>query len=312
MRKASLRMQTSNKDKKAKEPGSAAPDSPEASYPMANATILDAINSLRTELQTTKFEICQTIDTRIEEVSATIRGELLALKTETQNAIHVLKTSSDQHGTSIADLERAATQSADAITTLESEIKRLRAETNQLTEKYMDLEGRTRRQNIRIAMLREGAEKGAELSGFASQLLKDVLTLDDLPLVDRAHRALRRRPDDTGPPRTLVVRLHYYRDVTMILRKAATLRDLTYRGQKIRIFPDFTPEIAQRRAAFNGARALLRDKPGVRYGLLYPAKLKVTYRGTETMFTDAKEAQKFAELHFGAGGGGAGVPAADN
>lgn len=278
---------------------------------MANATILDAINSLRTELQATKFEICQTIDTRIEEVSATIRGELLTLKTETQNAIQVLKTSNEQHGATIAELERAATQSADAITKLESEIKRLRTETNQLTEKYMDLEGRSRRQNIRIAMLKEGAEKGAELNVFVSQLLKDVLTLDDLPLVDRAHRALRRRPDDTGPPRALVVRLHYYRDVTMILRKAMTQRDLAYRGQKIHIFPDFTPEIAKRRAAFNGVRALLRDKPGVRYGLLYPAKLRVTFRGTETMFTDAKEAQKFAELHFGTGGGDADDPVAD-
>ncbi|MEQ2274269.1 hypothetical protein XENORESO_017480, partial [Xenotaenia resolanae] len=150
MMKASLRMHTSNKDKKAKDPGPAVPDLPEGGLPMANATILVAINSLRTELQVTKFEICQTIDTRIEEVSATIRGELLTLKTETQNSIHVLRTSNDQHGASIAELERAATQSADAITALQSEIKRLRTETNQLTEKYMDLEGRSRRQNVRI------------------------------------------------------------------------------------------------------------------------------------------------------------------
>uniref|UniRef100_A0A096MB96 L1 transposable element RRM domain-containing protein n=1 Tax=Poecilia formosa TaxID=48698 RepID=A0A096MB96_POEFO len=196
-----------------------------------------AINSLRTELQVTKFEICQTIDTRIEEVSTTIRGELLNLKTETQNAIHVLKTSSDQHGASIVELERAASQSADEVTALQSEIKRLRTEMNQLTEKHIDLEGRSRRQNIRIAMLKEGAEKGAEMNGFVSQLLKEVLTLDDMPLVDRAHRALRRRPDDTGPPRALVVRLHYYRDVTTILRKAMTQRDLAYQGQKIHRFP---------------------------------------------------------------------------
>ncbi|MEQ2305658.1 hypothetical protein AMECASPLE_000192 [Ameca splendens] len=97
MMKANLRMHTSNKDKKAKDPGPVAPDSPEGGLPTANATILEAINSLRTELQVTKFEICQTIDTRIEEVSATIRGELLTLKTETQNAIHVLRTSNMAH-----------------------------------------------------------------------------------------------------------------------------------------------------------------------------------------------------------------------
>uniref|UniRef100_A0A087YRW3 L1 transposable element RRM domain-containing protein n=1 Tax=Poecilia formosa TaxID=48698 RepID=A0A087YRW3_POEFO len=231
----------------------------------------------------------------------TIRGELLTLKTETQNAIHVLKTSSDQHGASIVELQRAASQSADEVTALQSEIKRLRTEMNQLTEKHMDLEGRSRRQNIATdCNVKRRGRKGAELNGFVSQLLKEVLTLDDLPLVDPAHGALRRRPDDTGPPR--VVRPHYYRDVTTILRKAMTQRDLAYQGQKIRIFPDFTAEIAKRRAAFNGVRALLRDKPGVRYGLLYPAKLRVTFRGAETMFTNAKEAQRFVELHFGAGG----------
>lgn len=87
----------------------------------------------------------------------------------------------------------------------------------------------------------------------------------------------------------------------MILRKAAERRDLVYTGQKIRIFPDFTPEVAKPRAAFNRARELFRDKPGVRYGTLFPAKLRVTFNGTESVFTDARKAEEFAELHFGAG-----------
>lgn len=104
------------------------------------------------------------------------------------------------------------------------------------------------------------------MNTFVSELLKYALSLEDFPLVDRAHRALLKRSNGTEPPRSLIVRLHYFRDVTTILRKAIQRKDLTFNGQKIHVFPDFTPEVANRRAAFNRARAILRDKPGVRYG----------------------------------------------
>lgn len=275
--KSSLRLYSS-KDKKVTETGPASPDSPEAGYLSTDATILEAINALRTDLQATKVEICQTIDTCIEEVTTTIRGELSAFKTETQSAIQALQSSSDQHVATITELERTATQSSDAITTLHTEVNRLRTEVNQLTEKCMDLEGRSRQQNVRIAMLKEGAEKGTEINTFVSRLLKDVLSLEEAPLVHHAHRALRRRPDDTEPLGALVVRLHYFCDVMAVLRRAVSLKDLFYHGQRIRIFPDFTPKVAKHRAAFNGVRELLRDKPGVRYGLLYPCKVESDFQ----------------------------------
>lgn len=57
-----------------------------------------------------------------------------------------------------------------------------------------------------------------------------MLSLADASLIDRAHRALRRHPGDTEPPRPLVVRLHYSQHVTAILRTAATLKDIFYEG----------------------------------------------------------------------------------
>lgn len=305
--KGSSKTQAS-KNKKHNEAGLIASTSPEedaqpseTSQQPADNTVLEAINLLRSDLRATKVEICQTIDTRIEEVATTIRGEISALKSETQVAILALQTASAHHGSTLADLERSANHSSDAITKLQTEVKRLCTEVNLLTDKCMDLEGRSRRQNVRVAGLKEGSEKGREMNTFVSELLKDALSLEDCPLVDRAHRALRTRPDGTEPPRSLIVRLHYFRDVTAILKKAAERKDLTFNGQKIRVFPDFTPEVAKRRAAFNRARAMLRDKPGVRYGTVFPAKLRVTFNGTETVFTDAKKAEEFAERHFGTG-----------
>ncbi|KAL0160270.1 hypothetical protein M9458_043995, partial [Cirrhinus mrigala] len=281
--------------KKQCEVGPTSPSSPdEVSQRSTDVTILEAINSLRSDLRATKVEICQTIDNRIEEMASTLRGEISALKSETQAAIQALQTMTAQHGSTLADLEQSVTHSSDAISKLQSEVKRLSSEVNTLTDKCMDLEGRSRRQNMRIVRLKEGTERGKEMNTFVSELLKEVLSMDEYPLVDRAHRALRMRPNDTDPPRSLIVRLHYFRDVTTILRKAADRRDLVYNGQKIRIFLDFTPEVAKRRAAFNRARELLCDKPGVRYGTLFPAKLRVIFNGTE-------KAEEFAELHFGTG-----------
>lgn len=156
----------SSKDKKVKETGPAAPGSPEASHLSTDVTILEAITALCTDLQAAKVEICQTIDTRIEEVTATIRGELSAFKIETRSTIQALKSSSDQHRTTITELERTATQLSDAIPTLHMEVKRLHTEVDQLTDKCMDLEGRSRRQTVHIAMLIEGAERGTEMNTF--------------------------------------------------------------------------------------------------------------------------------------------------
>lgn len=148
-----------SKSKKPKEMGPTAPSSPEADPRATDATIMEAINSLRADLQTTKVEICQTIDTRIEEIATTIRGELSAFKTESQNVILALQTANDQHNSAIPELECSATYSSDAVTKLQSEVKYLSTEMNL-------------RSILRIAMLKERTEKGTEMTTFVSQLLK--------------------------------------------------------------------------------------------------------------------------------------------
>lgn len=124
--------------------------------------------------------------------------------------------------------------------------------------------------------------------------MKDALSLEDNPLVDRAHRALRKRPNDSEPPCPLTVRLHYFQDVTTVLRKAAELKELT-RARRSECSPT-----SLRRWQSAGQRLTEQEhKPGVRYGTLFPAKLRVTFNGTEKVFTDPREAEEFAELRFG-------------
>lgn len=182
---------------------------------------------------------------------------------------------------------------------LATKVKRLSGQVEQLLEKCLDLEGRSKRQNLRIARVREGKEHGQKTREFVAQLLKDVLNLDDKPVIDRAHRALQMHPGDNEPSRHLILRIHYCYALEEILPKVTTNRNLTYQGQQIQILRDVLSAVVKRHAAFNPARNLLRDKSGVKFKLLYPAKLQVTHNGTETTFTDAEEARLSAEHHFG-------------
>lgn len=165
-----------------------------------------------------------------------------------------------------------------------------------LTEKCIDLEGRSKRQNIRIVGVPEGKENGQRVSNFVTQLLQDVLDLDETPLLDRAHRALRVHPGDDAPPRHLIARIHYCHTMEGILRKVSSKNNLKLGDDRIQIFRDLPQAVVKR---FTPARNLLRDQPGVKFGLLYPAKLRVTHNGTELVFTDPNEARRYAQEQFG-------------
>lgn len=60
-------------------------------------------------------------------------------------------------------------------------------------------------------------------------------------------------------------------------------------------FSETIQPVGKKRALFTKSRVILRDIQDLRYGLMYPAKLRVTYRGFERFFTDPEEAFKFAQ-----------------
>ena len=112
------------------------------------------------------------------------------------------------------------------------------------------------------------------------------------------HRALRKRSGNDEPPRHFIARLHYCHAYEDKMQKVMSIRDLMYQGQRIQIFRDLPPEVVRRRAAFTPARKILRDKPKVRFGLLYPAKLRVTHNGSERLFTPSRRSAPIRNLPF--------------
>lgn len=260
--------------------------------------VLAAIASLRSELHTVKADICDKIDERIADVSVTLRAEIAALKSEIDLNITALKTQTESQAKTLQGLEQSATDTADRVAELETQVKHLTRQVDRINGKCLDLEGRSKRQNLRIMGLKEGTEQGQAPREFAAGLLKEVLELKEKPIIDRAHRALRQRPGDGEPPRHFILKIHYGHDFEDIFRRITSKKDLTFQGQRIQMFRDLPQEVAKARAAFTPVRKMLRGKPGVRFGIMYPAKLRVTHDGRERMFTDPKEALAYAERHF--------------
>ena len=81
----------------------------------------------------------------------------------------------------------------------------------------------------------------------------------------------------------MIIRLHKFVEKEKILRWAKEKRSLDWEGNRVRIYQDIGAELAKRRAGFNKIKAVLyRQK--VRFGMLYPARLWVTYNIQRILF----------------------------
>ena len=121
------------------------------------------------------------------------------------------------------------------------------------------MEGRQRRKNLRIVGLSEGREGNQDPRKFAAKLLKDILNLDQEPLLGRAHRALRRAPGRGAPPRQMIVKVAYDHEFEEMMKIIIRKRNLKYEGDNISIFRDYPAEVAKRRSLFTETRGILRN-----------------------------------------------------
>ncbi|XP_035508028.1 uncharacterized protein LOC118320994, partial [Morone saxatilis] len=184
-------------------------------------------------------------------------------------------------GEAIADVERSANANNTELSDLRANVSKLTTTVDSLSKKCEDLESRSRWNNVRLVGLPEGTE-GPRPTEFIAQLLEDILGLDDKPVLDRAHRTLRAKPKDGEPPRPLVIRVNLFQVRNQILRRAGEAFPLSYMGKRISIFPDFTAAVAKKRAAFAAVKKELHSCPNVKFGLLYPATLRITLPGGQT------------------------------
>ncbi|ROI15273.1 LINE-1 retrotransposable element ORF1 protein [Anabarilius grahami] len=163
---------------------------------------------------------------------------------------------------------------------------------------------RSRRHNIKIVGIQEDEEEGKPTE-FVSRLIPQLLGEEHFPhpvKVDRAHRSLQPKPAVGEKPRTILARIHHFKEKKLILRRGR-MQPLEYKGKRVLIFPDYTTEVMSQRNAFRDVMQSLRKK-GIKFTLRYPARLQIHQHGAKapTVFKDPTEAARFAERCGGSSG----------
>ncbi|KAJ3590341.1 hypothetical protein NHX12_008293 [Muraenolepis orangiensis] len=122
-----------------------------------------------------------------------------------------------------------------------------------LKAKIIDLEGRSRRNNLRIIGIPESIE-GPRPTAFYSEVLVKMLgdqVLQTPPELDRAHRTLAAKPRQGDKPRPVIVCFHRHQTKELVIREARN------QDSPIRIYEDYCPEVQEQRAAYRDVMAKL-------------------------------------------------------
>uniref|UniRef100_A0AAR2M445 L1 transposable element RRM domain-containing protein n=1 Tax=Pygocentrus nattereri TaxID=42514 RepID=A0AAR2M445_PYGNA len=221
------------------------------------------LDALKADIKAARAEIASN--------ATTTRAEIPSMKTDTEDVKSGLSTWSDE------------------VSTLQTTVTELQSELAKLRDKCEDMEERMGRRNIRIAGTDEWPNSASPNEVF--KIIKEGLKMDRDVKVDRSHRTpTSKKPRDS--PRVIIAKLHNDRDAADILRRARDHAPL-YNGKRIAIFPDYTASVAKARAAFTDAQKALRGRGGVLFGLLYPARFKITYKEDSKEFRDPIKAMDY-------------------
>lgn len=250
----------------------------------------DILQSLRKDLA---IIIKEEMKNALADDFATLRKEIQDVKTEIYNNTSAIRAEVDHVKANVVAMEEGLSEWSDNVVDLQGKVSTLETQVAVLKEKCEDMEGRMRRGNIRIIGVPE--LQGSSTPGAVSLLLKEVFQMDKEVRVDRSHRSLTKRTPG-GRPRAIIAKMNSEGDALDILRRARISGGkLRYKDHPISIFPDYTASVVKARAAFTDVRKLLRDKPGVRYGIFFPATLRITHNNAEVEFVDAAKAMDYVK-----------------
>uniref|UniRef100_A0AAV2L7Y7 Uncharacterized protein n=1 Tax=Knipowitschia caucasica TaxID=637954 RepID=A0AAV2L7Y7_KNICA len=196
------------------------------------------------------------LTTKLAEHKADLLAEIKETHTRYEAKLDSVLTIVDDHKRRISSLELSANATSADLMGIQATLGALSAENAKLKAKVVDLEGRSRRSNIRI-------------------IGTDVLPSP--PELDRAHRTLAAKPGPTGRARP-------------VLRGKLKYKDVPFH-----IVEDYPPEVMEQRTPYRVVMKRLYDM-GLRPALWFPAKLSVVLEdGTRKFLSSVKEAMDFAD-----------------
>ncbi|CAG5958713.1 unnamed protein product [Menidia menidia] len=133
--------------------------------------LLEGIKTLSQELKEFKNEMKHDIEKLKEDVKATMKEDLSRFREEMMCELQNQKSSITEVQTRVADLEAACLE-------MKNELLETLEKNKAMNDKLVDLESRSRRNNLRIYGVPEGKE-GRSVSEFVTDLLNKQLKLPD-------------------------------------------------------------------------------------------------------------------------------------
>ena len=224
----------------------------------------------------------------LAEIMAAIQGVQGALEAKIDTMavdVNLLRTDLRNIREKVVGSEVAITDLQKENIELKTRVRALEKTSKEHSVKLEDLEGRSRRNNIRVTGVPERAE-GSAPELFVEKLVQEGLCPHGLSanfIVERAHRVPGGRPRPGAPPRTIIARIHNYRDRDVILQEARVAPQVKCDNAIIRFFPDFTFQVQQQRRNFLEVKKRLRED-GYKYAMMFPAKLRVEGGGRVLFF----------------------------
>lgn len=174
----------------------------------------------------------------------------------------------------------------------------VKTEVERLQEKLAELDDRGRRNNVRLVNLAANREGGDAIRFLQEMLPKWIPSLGTKVVqIERAHRIYSTRTDKKpNRPQTLIFKVLNYQDRKAILQGVKQARvnntPIMDEDRELLFFADYSKYTSDRRAEFKAVRKDLWMK-GISTFLIYPAILRVSYRGKELSFESAQEAEAF-------------------
>ncbi|KAJ3606419.1 hypothetical protein NHX12_025940 [Muraenolepis orangiensis] len=225
-----------------------------------------------------------------DDVSHLIQESLKPLET----AVGALRDTVGSFQAHLVATETIAGENFERLTTAEATIKALQAQNQTLLDHVDDIENWSHRSNLRIVNIAEGSENGKDPVKFIAELLVECVGPDvftEPPELERAHRSLATKPKDGKPARPFVVRFLRFQQKEAALRWSRN-HEVKFQGSPLRFYPDLSSALARKRADYNGVKQALYKK-GVRFRLMHPARLVVTFEAQTFTFDSPEEAQEF-------------------
>ncbi len=256
---------------------------------ISNQAKQENMDAIQANIITEIKAVCSDMKKEYSETIGVLKKELTDFREEVKEKLSTI-------GSDLQEITKRVEETEQRVADMEeqsTEISELLSHTLEIQQSIQtqltDLEARSRRNNIRIHGIPEGSE-GDDIQDFVEKFIKSELSLSDARLgIQRCHRSLGSRPPQGSSPRSMIIYFQEYKMKEMVLRSAWKKKEICFEGKRVFFEQDYPAKILKKRRAYADIRKTLKEN-GLRFQILYPAKLKVFFNTGPIVYDSATEA----------------------